>query len=95
MLRSVMALFEPISCPPCKELARVESILRVLKPHEQTLLANDDMPLRHYRAKKGNLSDAIRKIKLTLKWEKEVGVEDIKRYFDKRNGINTESSPKK
>jgi len=40
------------------------------------------MPLRHYRAEKGNLNEAIRKIKLTLKWREEFNVEGIKRCFD-------------
>ena len=40
------------------------------------------MPLRHYRAEKGNLNEAIRKIKLTLKWREEFNVEEIKRCFD-------------
>ena len=40
------------------------------------------MPLRHYRAEKGNVNEAIRKIKLTLKWREEFNVEEIKRCFD-------------
>eukprot|EP00571_Detonula_confervacea_P007245 CAMPEP_0172329822 /NCGR_PEP_ID=MMETSP1058-20130122/61082_1 /TAXON_ID=83371 /ORGANISM="Detonula confervacea, Strain CCMP 353" /LENGTH=370 /DNA_ID=CAMNT_0013047013 /DNA_START=28 /DNA_END=1140 /DNA_ORIENTATION=+ len=61
----------------------VESILHALTPHERQFLADDNMPLRHYRAEKGNLNEAIRKIKSTLKWREEFAVEDIKRCFDK------------
>ena len=43
---------------------------------------NSNMPLRHYRAEKGNLNEAIRKIKLTLKWREEFNVEGIKHCFD-------------
>lgn len=77
------------------EVHGVESILQALTPHERTLLADDNMPLRHYRAEKGNLSDAIRKIKLTLKWREEFGVEDIKRCFDKHNSIDASLSSEK
>ena len=56
MLKLVMVIFEPISCPPPKELARVELILHALTPHERTLVADDNMPLRQYRAEKGTLS---------------------------------------
>jgi len=64
------------------EVHGVESILHALTRHERTLLADDNMPLRHYRAEKGNLNEAIRKIKCTLKWREEFQVEDIKRCFD-------------
>eukprot|EP00584_Thalassiosira_punctigera_P015926 CAMPEP_0172557452 /NCGR_PEP_ID=MMETSP1067-20121228/73307_1 /TAXON_ID=265564 ORGANISM="Thalassiosira punctigera, Strain Tpunct2005C2" /NCGR_SAMPLE_ID=MMETSP1067 /ASSEMBLY_ACC=CAM_ASM_000444 /LENGTH=362 /DNA_ID=CAMNT_0013346537 /DNA_START=59 /DNA_END=1147 /DNA_ORIENTATION=+ len=64
------------------EAKGVESILHALTPHERTLLADENMPLRHYRAEKGDLEEAIRKIKSTLKWREEFCVEDIKRCFD-------------
>ena len=68
----------------------VQSILDSLTSHEKKYLADDNMPLRHYRAEKGNLKEAIRKIKTTLKWREEFGVEDIKRCFDHlRNDSNT------
>lgn len=61
----------------------VKSIWEALTSHERYFLADDNMPLRHYRAEKGNLNEAIRKIKSTLKWREEFGVEEIKRCFDK------------
>ena len=64
----------------------VQSILGALTPHEKEHLADANMPLRHYRAEKGNLPQAIRKIKSTLKWREEFDVEGIKRCFDKKQG---------
>jgi hypothetical protein len=46
------------------------------------------MPLRHYRAEKGNLIEAIRKIKCTLRWRELFGVEDIKRCFDTKGNAH-------
>ncbi|KAL7540408.1 hypothetical protein ACHAXR_012048 [Thalassiosira sp. AJA248-18] len=63
----------------------IESIMNALTPHERTLLADDNMPLRHYRAEKGNTEAAIRKIKSTLKWREDFRVKDIKRCFDKNH----------
>ncbi|KAL7539972.1 hypothetical protein ACHAWF_006559 [Thalassiosira exigua] len=65
------------------EAKGVEAIMNALTSHERLHLADDNMPLRHYRAEKGNLDEAIRKIKCTLKWREEFCVEDIKRCFDK------------
>ncbi|KAL9182560.1 hypothetical protein ACHAXT_013212 [Thalassiosira profunda] len=65
------------------EESGVQSILEALTSHERRIMPDDRMPLRHYRAEKGNLSEAIRKIKLTLKWREEFGVDKIKRCFDK------------
>ena len=56
------------------EASGVKSILQALTPHELKYLADNNMPLRHYRAEKGNLNEAIRKIKLTLKWREEFDV---------------------
>ena len=73
------------------EESGVKSILQALTPHEFKFLADVNMPLRHYRAEKGNLEEAIRKIKCTLKWREEFAVEDIKRCFDEKY-ISTLSS---
>lgn len=66
----------------------VKSILEALTPHEKEHMADDNMPLRHYRAEKGNLPEAIRKIKATIQWRQDFGVEDIKRCFTDRNNTN-------
>lgn len=64
------------------ETRGVASILESLSPHEKQSLSDPQMPLRHYRAEKGNVSEAIRKLKSTLQWREEFGVENIKRCFD-------------
>ena len=74
------------------ETKGVQAILNSLTPRERKHLADENMPLRHYRAEKGNLDEAIRKIKNTLKWREEFGVEDIKQCFDQKNG---DRSPEK
>ena len=66
----------------------VQVILNALSPHEKKHLADDNMPLRHYRAEKGNLNEAIRKIKSTLKWREEFGVETIKCCFDSHDNCD-------
>ena len=60
----------------------VRTIRDALTSFELSSLSDDDMPLRHYRAEKGNVDEAIRKIKNTLRWRLEFGVEDIKRCFE-------------
>ncbi|KAL3787480.1 hypothetical protein HJC23_001130 [Cyclotella cryptica] len=67
------------------EAAGVRAILDALTEHERTFLSDENMPLRHYRAEKGNLTEAIRKIKCTLRWREEFGVDDIRRCFDRNN----------
>jgi len=66
----------------------VQSILDALTPHERQHMSDENMPLRHYRAEKGNLPDAIRKIKATIQWRQDFHVEDIKRCFRDRNNPN-------
>ncbi len=73
------------------ESSGVIAILNALTPREKKFLADENMPLRHYRAEKGNLEEAIRKIKSTLKWREEFGVEDIKRCFDHINNSQQRS----
>eukprot|EP00970_Alexandrium_tamarense_P004383 scaffold732_cov265-Alexandrium_tamarense.AAC.3 len=70
------------------EATGVQDIFNSLTPHELKFLADDNMPLRHYRAEKGNLIEAIRKIKCTLRWREEFGVEDIKRCFDTKGNAH-------
>ncbi|KAL3816691.1 hypothetical protein ACHAXA_009130 [Cyclostephanos tholiformis] len=60
----------------------VSRIRMALTSDELTSLSDDDMPLRHYRAEKGDIDGAIRKIRNTIRWREEFGVEYIKRCFD-------------
>ena len=64
------------------ERSGVQTILESLTHTERLLLSDDHMPLRHYRAEKGNITEAIRKLKCTLQWRTAFGVEDIKHCFD-------------
>ena len=66
----------------------VQSILDALTPHEKQHMSDANMPLRHYRADKGNLPQSIRKIKATIQWRQDFHVEDIKRCFSDRNNAN-------
>ena len=64
------------------EQCGIQTILESLTPHEHSLLSDEYMPLRHYRAEKGNINEAIRKLKCTIQWRTTFGVEDIKHCFD-------------
>jgi len=63
----------------------VQTILDALTTHEKQHMSDANMPLRQYRADKGNLPQAIRKIKATIQWRQDFDVEDIKRCFSDRN----------
>lgn len=65
----------------------VQSMLDALTPHERQHMSDANMPLRHYRADKGNLPQAIRKIKATIQWRQDFDVEDIKRCFRDRANL--------
>jgi hypothetical protein len=61
----------------------VRDILEALTEEEKSQLADPNMPLRHFRAEKGNTELAITKIKATIKWRREFEVEKIKNCFEK------------
>lgn len=63
----------------------VQKILEALTPHEKQHMSDANMPLRQYRADKGNIPQAIRKIKATIQWRQDFNVGDIKRCFRDRN----------
>jgi hypothetical protein len=71
------------------EQCGIQTILESLTPHEHSLLSDEYMPLRHYRAEKGNINEAIRKLKCTIQWRTTFGVEDIKHCFDTTTATNT------
>ena len=70
----------------------VSSILRSLTSRERSSLPDANMPLRHYRAEKGDVREAVRKMRNTLRWREEFGVDDIKRCFDDDGGTTPSSS---
>ena len=65
------------------EQTGVQLILDALTPKERLHLADERQPLRHYRAEKGDVENAIRKIKSTIQWRQDFEVDDIMRCFDK------------
>jgi len=55
----------------------VQDILAALTDTEKSQLADANMPLRHFRAEKGDTEKAIEKIKATLQWRQEFQVDKI------------------
>jgi len=60
----------------------MNAVYDALTDEEKAELPDDTMTLRHFRAEKGNVKDAISKIKHTLAWRKEFGVYHIVHAFD-------------
>jgi len=54
-----------------------ELVHQALTPEEQSAMPDTFMPLRHYRAEKGDVAKAINAIKYTLKWREEFQVDNI------------------
>eukprot|EP00978_Attheya_sp_CCMP212_P048345 scaffold507113_cov83-Attheya_sp.AAC.4 len=69
---------EPVMFGEQAEREGCEEILAALTPSEKEKLADPNMPLRHFRAEKGKTDKAIKKIKATIAWRDEFGVEKIK-----------------
>lgn len=58
-------------------------IMEALTEDERNELADPNMPLRHFRAEKGNVKKAITKIKSTIAWRKSFEVSKIKSCTEK------------
>ncbi len=56
-----------------------KKIVECLTEDELRAMPDENMPLRHFRADKGNVKKAIKRIKYALKWRQEFGVEKILR----------------
>lgn len=56
-------------------------VLAALTDEEKQHMPDENMPLRHFRAEKGNVKDAIKKIKEAIAWRREFGVEAIRDCF--------------
>lgn len=67
---------------PKVEQEGCQAILAALTEDEKLHLADEHMPLRHLRAEKGNVEKAIFKMKDTIAWRQDFGVEEIKTCFD-------------
>lgn len=52
-------------------------IIEALTPEELSIMPDANLPLRHFRADKGNTTKAIKRITYALQWRKEFGVQHI------------------
>jgi hypothetical protein len=62
---------------PKVELDGVKNILKALSPEEKAQLSDTTMPIRHFRAEKGNIKKAIEKLRGALQWRKEFQVQRL------------------
>jgi CRAL/TRIO domain len=72
-----------------EEQTGVGEVLFSLTKEEVESFPDEQMPLRHYRAEKGNLEKAIAKLKATIQWRAEFGVLDIIHCLGNTNGSTT------
>lgn len=59
----------------------VKQILESLTEEEKKFMPDENEPIRHLRAEKGNIKKAIKKIKYALKWREEFGVSKLTSAF--------------
>lgn len=52
-------------------------IIEALTPQERRDMSDPNLPLRHFRADKGNIDKAITRAKYAIKWRKEMKVEEM------------------
>lgn len=70
---------EPRMFDQAKEEEGCRKIVEQLTPQELNAMPDENMPMRHFRADKGNVEKAIKRIKYAIKWRQEFGVEKILR----------------
>uniref|UniRef100_A0A7S3PWI4 CRAL-TRIO domain-containing protein n=1 Tax=Chaetoceros debilis TaxID=122233 RepID=A0A7S3PWI4_9STRA len=68
----------------CKE------IVEALTEEELEAMPDENMPMRHFRADKGNVTKAIKRIKYAIQWRQDFGVERILRAACNGNPTNDE-----
>ena len=68
---------EPRMFDAQKEQEGCLKIIEALTPEELSIMPDANLPLRHFRADKGNTTKAIKRIKYALQWRKEFGVKHI------------------
>jgi hypothetical protein len=56
-----------------------QEIVKALTEEELRAMPDENMPMRHFRADKGDLQKAIKRIKYAIKWRQDFGVENILR----------------
>ena len=52
-------------------------ILAALTPQERASMSDQNLPLRHFRADKGDIDKAIKRIKYTIQWRNEFNVDTM------------------
>lgn len=78
-----------------EESSGVKSMMAALTQEEIDSFPDPYMPLRHFRAEKGDVTKAIRKLQATIRWRKEFGVLDLVRAFDEKNNKSINNSNEK
>lgn len=68
---------EPLMFDPETESLGVSQILQALSPEEVSNMSDPNLPLRHFRADKGNIQKAISRTKYAIKWRLDFGVDKI------------------
>jgi hypothetical protein len=76
---------EPRLLPQHVEDAGVDEIMRALSDAEREALSDANMPLRHFRAEKGDVAKAVAKCKSTLAWRQTFGVKHIISSFNEED----------
>jgi len=59
-----------------------EQIVGALTMEERAHLSDAHMPLRYFRAEKGDIASATKKLKATIAWRRDFEVEKIRRCFE-------------
>lgn len=72
------------------------SIVNSLTKEERSLIPDVNMAVRYFRGEKGNVANAVRKMKATLAWRREWNVDVIRTCFDENDDDeNDEAGPRK
>lgn len=70
---------EPRMFDQAKEEEGYQKIIEQLTPEELKAMPDDNMPMRHFRADKGSVEKAIKRIQYAIKWRQDFGVDKILR----------------
>ena len=68
---------EPRKFDEAVEQEGCRQIIEALTPQERDDMCDPNLPLRHFRADKGNIRKAIKRIKYAIQWRKELKVEEM------------------
>ena len=73
---------EPLKYSKEIEEEGVRRILNALTIDEMNAMSDPNLPLRHFRADKGNIEKAIKRTKYAIKWRQDFGVDKILRSVE-------------